>query len=96
MLRCARSQKHAHAQAAVWTFSATHVGGVPTIVYPGIAGVNSSNGDCGKRTGGVGCFTHAVAVPVNLSDPWLTEWTKPSYNPTVEVRGVPRGRVGLI
>lgn len=68
---------------AIWTFSATLVDGVPTIVYPGIAGPNASLGDCGHGPTGQGCFTHAVALPGNLSDPWLEDWTKPPYNPIV-------------
>lgn len=71
-------------KAAIFTFSATIVDSKPVIVYPGVAGVNTSNGDCGKGTAGAGCFTHAIALPANLSDPWLVDWVKPSFNPIVE------------
>ena len=73
-------------KSAVWTFSATAVNGVPTIIYPGIVGSpNVSLGDCGHgpKKLGVGCFTHAVAVPADLTDKWLVDWTKPDYNPIV-------------
>jgi hypothetical protein len=74
-------------KAAIWTFSATIVGdGVgPRIVYPGIAGTNASNGDCGHGPDGSGCFTHALAQPANVSDPWLVDWLKPAQNPTVRL-----------
>ena len=65
-------------KGSVYTFSATLVDGVPTIVYPGIAWPNSTLGDCGQE-----CFAHAVAVPANLSDPDLKDWVKPDYNPIV-------------
>eukprot|EP00035_Acanthoeca_spectabilis_P013115 m.238676 g.238676 ORF g.238676 m.238676 type:complete len:606 (-) comp15806_c0_seq22:242-2059(-) len=67
-------------QEAVWTFSATIVDGTPNLVYPGIAGKNTSLSPCGKSGG---CFTHSIAVPANLSDPFLTDWTKPDFNPTL-------------
>jgi beta-fructofuranosidase len=73
-------------KAAIWTFSATLVDGAPRIIYPGIAGANASNGDCGHGPGGKGCFTHALALPANLSDPWLVDWQKPAHlNPTVRL-----------
>ena len=50
-------------KAAIWTFSATTVEGTPRIIYPGIAGTNLTNGDCGRSGPGVGCFTHSLAVP---------------------------------
>ena len=74
-------------KSAIWTFSATTVDGVgPQIVYPGIAGINTSNGDCGHGPTGSGCFTHALAQPANLSDPWLLDWEKPAHlNPIVRL-----------
>ena len=65
-------------KSAVWTFSATVVEGVPTLIYPGIATPNSSLGDCGGR-----CMTHNVALPADPADPWLTDWVKPQYNPVI-------------
>jgi beta-fructofuranosidase len=71
-------------KAAIWTFSATIVDGTPRIVYPGIAGTNLSNGDCGSASPGEGCFTHSLALPGNISDPWLEDWVKPALNPIVQ------------
>ena len=62
----------------VWTFSATLVNGTPTMVYPGLLKPNASLGGCRSE-----CMTHSVALPANLSDPWLMDWMKPEYNPTV-------------
>ena len=42
-------------KGSVYTFSATMVDGVPTIIYPGIAWPNSTLGDCDQE-----CFAHAV------------------------------------
>ena len=50
-------------KAAIWTFSATTVEGIPRIIYPGIAGTNLTNGDCGRSGPGVGCFMHSLALP---------------------------------
>ena len=73
-------------KAAIWTFSATIGDRGPRIIYPGIAGVNASNGDCGHDSPGTGCFTHALAQPANYSDPWLVDWEKPAQlNPTVRI-----------
>jgi beta-fructofuranosidase len=63
-------------KGAVWTFSATIVDDVPVMVYPGIAQPNDTLGDCGSM-----CFTHAIALPADTSDPWLVDWVKPDYNP---------------
>ena len=71
-------------KAAIWTFSATIVDGAPRIIYPGIAGTNLSNGDCGRASPGEGCFTHSLALPANASDPWLEDWEKPDCNPIVQ------------
>eukprot|EP01043_Picozoa_sp_COSAG02_P024466 COSAG02_NODE_1337_length_13193_cov_9.142050_5_plen_565_part_00 len=71
-------------KAAIWTFSATIVDGTPRIIYPGIAGTNLSNGDCGRASTGEGCFTHSLALPANASDPWLEDWEKPDRNPIVQ------------
>ena len=72
---------------AIWTFSATVVpelNNAIRIVYPGIAGPNASLGDCGKGPSGARCFTHALALPSNDSDPWLVDWAKPAdLNPIV-------------
>eukprot|EP01047_Picozoa_sp_COSAG01_P034871 COSAG01_NODE_2640_length_7295_cov_4.485955_8_plen_230_part_00 len=65
-------------KGSVYTFSATIVDGKPILLYPGIAWPNSSLGKCGQN-----CFAHAVAMPANLSDPWLEDWVKPEYNPVV-------------
>ncbi len=62
---------------AIYTGSATIVNGVPTMVYPGLC-VKSRWSQCDTGT------LFAVAVPSNLSDPFLTNWSKPSYNPIVE------------
>ena len=49
---------------AVFTGSATVVGGTPFVVYPGICGYASW----------VKCSTYFLAVPANRSDPLLAEW----------------------
>lgn len=62
---------------AIYTGSATIVNNVPTLVYPGL---------CNSKTWS-NCATgtlFAIAVPSNLSDPFLTNWSKPLYNPIVE------------
>eukprot|EP00294_Goniomonas_avonlea_P016037 CAMPEP_0114543504 /NCGR_PEP_ID=MMETSP0114-20121206/2390_1 /TAXON_ID=31324 /ORGANISM="Goniomonas sp, Strain m" /LENGTH=606 /DNA_ID=CAMNT_0001727845 /DNA_START=18 /DNA_END=1838 /DNA_ORIENTATION=+ len=61
--------------AAVFTGSTTIVDGKPVIVYPGIC--DKSHEGCETGT------ALAIAVPENPSDPLLTNWTKPSYNPVV-------------
>lgn len=61
---------------AIYTGSATLVDDKPVIVYPGL---------CTKDQW-AGCVTGtllAIALPEDLSDPLLTNWTKPSYNPIV-------------
>ena len=62
---------------AIFTGSATIVNGVPTMVYPGLCNKNDWP-NCGTGT------LLAIAVPEDLSDPFLTNWTKPAYNPIVE------------
>ena len=62
---------------AIFTGSATLVNGTPTIVYPGL---------CNKADWPA-CATGtllAIALPADRSDPTLTNWTKPAYNPIVE------------
>lgn len=71
-------------KAAIWTFSATIVDGAPRVIYPGIAGTNLTNGDCGHGVG-VGCFMHSLALPADASDEWLENWVKPAaLNPIVQ------------
>lgn len=62
---------------AIYTGSSTLVNGVPTMVYPGLC-VQKNWPACNTGT------VFAIATPVNLSDPLLTAWQKPSYNPLVE------------
>ena len=64
--------------SAIFTGSATVVNGDPIIVYPGIC-TKSSWPACGSTS-----TVNAVALPANRSDPLLTNWTKPSYNPVIE------------
>jgi hypothetical protein len=47
------------------------------MVYPGLCNKNDWP-NCGTGT------LLAIAVPEDLSDPFLTNWTKPAYNPIVE------------
>ena len=68
--------------------SATLVGGVPRIVVPAVWGSDHPDGP-GTGPGGAGncdwlkmkgsaCFmVYVQTKPVNLSDPWLTEWSEP-------------------
>ena len=69
---------------AVYTGSTTLVDGRPVVVYPG---------KCSGATGAGATdacdeeFTYSVAVPANNSDPLLTNWTKPSYNPILNHTG---------
>ena len=66
---------------AMFSGSATIVDGVPHLVYPGICDVKHP----GCRTSGIGNhpYCYVAAVPANLSDPFLTNWTKPPYNPLI-------------
>ena len=59
---------------AIYTGSATLVDGVPTMVYPGLCSSKYWD-DCQTGT------LFAIALPEDLTDPFLTNWTKPSYNP---------------
>ena len=62
---------------AIYTGSMTIVNGLPTMVYPGLC----------RKADWPACDTGtllAIAVPADLSDPLLTNWTKPAYNPIVE------------
>lgn len=61
---------------AIFTGSATIVDGKPVIVYPGLCS-KSSWPNCQTGT------DFAVALPADLRDPLLVNWTKPSYNPIV-------------
>ena len=62
---------------AIYTGSASIVGGVPTMIYPGLCTKhNWSSCDTGTLL--------ALAVPADhAGDPLLTNWTKPSFNPIV-------------
>eukprot|EP01116_Phalansterium_solitarium_P025276 TRINITY_DN9582_c0_g1_i2.p2 TRINITY_DN9582_c0_g1~~TRINITY_DN9582_c0_g1_i2.p2 ORF type:complete len:632 (+),score=194.35 TRINITY_DN9582_c0_g1_i2:80-1975(+) len=62
---------------AVYTGSATVVNGLPVLVYPGLC-VPKLGHNCTTGT------TFDIALPANISDPFLTNWTKPSYNPIVQ------------
>jgi len=53
----------------VWTGSTTLVNGVPVIIYTGITNDNKQ--------------VQCQARPSNLSDPFLTNWTKSSFNPLI-------------
>ncbi len=58
------------------------------IVYPGKCRTKPGTPVAdGCHPGGGGGFTYAVALPANDSDPFLTNWTKPSYNPIVNQTG---------
>jgi len=62
---------------AIYTGSATIINNIPTLIYPGL---------CNSKTW-TNCQTgtlFAIAVPANLSDPLLINWSKPVYNPIVE------------
>ena len=61
---------------AIYTGSATVVNGKVVQIYPGI---------CRKKDFD-NCITGTnfnIAYPANESDPFYTEWTKPSFNPVV-------------
>eukprot|EP00037_Helgoeca_nana_P013172 m.121009 g.121009 ORF g.121009 m.121009 type:complete len:666 (-) comp21872_c0_seq1:287-2284(-) len=62
---------------AIFSGSTTIVDGKPVIVYPGLC----SGVDCPTH------FTYDVAIPADPSDPFYTNWTKPSYNPIVNGTG---------
>eukprot|EP00760_Papus_ankaliazontas_P009344 PhM_4_TR14035/c0_g1_i1/m.98143/K01193/INV, sacA; beta-fructofuranosidase len=62
---------------AIWSGSTTMVNGIPTMIYPGLCSTASWS-NCVTGT------NFAIAVPANMSDPFLTNWSKPSYNPIVQ------------
>ena len=65
---------------AIFTGSATIVGGIPTLVYPGL---------CTERAF-PGCegYDFNIAVPSDHEgDPFLTTWTKASFNPILNGTG---------
>lgn len=62
-------------QNGIFTGSITIVNGIPTIVYTGITNSNAQ--------------VQCLARPSNLSDPMLTNWTKLSQNPIIQL---PNGR----
>ena len=66
---------------AVFSGSATIVDGKPVIVYDGVCSWQE------KCLSSPTQFTYNVAVPANASDPFYTEWSKPSYNPIVNGTG---------
>ncbi|RZC68366.1 hypothetical protein C5167_031621 [Papaver somniferum] len=62
----------------VWSGSATFVQGKPIIQYTGIIKSNQWNYQ-----------VQDMAVPKNLSDPYLVEWVKPvEYNPVIKPTGI--------
>jgi sucrose-6-phosphate hydrolase SacC (GH32 family) len=64
---------------AIFTGSTTIVNMVPTMMYPGLCTQNSFPGCMG--------MDFSIAVPANRSDPLLTNWSKPSYNPILNASG---------
>ncbi|RZC81939.1 hypothetical protein C5167_044514 [Papaver somniferum] len=65
----------------VWSGSATFVQGKPIIQYTGI--IKSSQWNYQVQD---------MAVPKNLSDPYLVEWVKPvQYNPVIKPTGIING-----
>ena len=66
---------------AVYTGSATIVNGRPVLLYPGKCARDQAPG-C--STG----FNYAIALPANMSDPFLRSWTKPvALNPLLNGTG---------
>lgn len=59
---------------AIYTGSANIVNGVPTIIYPGLCNDNDWP-DCETGT------NIDIALPLDMNDPLLVNWTKPDYNP---------------
>ena len=80
---------------AVFSGSTTVVDGKPVIIYPGLCtkkhcphgGHCPCSGFAGTNPTSTYGSTYNAAVPANLADPFLTNWTKPSYNPLVNGTG---------
>ena len=80
---------------AVFSGSTTVVDGKPVIIYPGLCtkkhcphgGHCPCSGFAGTTPTSTYGSTYNAAVPANLADPFLTNWTKPSYNPLVNGTG---------
>ena len=65
---------------AIFTGSATIVNGTtPVLVFPGVCDMYPPAGNPGCRYG----YTFGMAVPSNISDPFLRNWSKSDLNPIV-------------